>query len=78
VLRSQLKGGRHARSNRIVFERDLATFIHPRAHSPIHLLLLFLPLPVAVLRAKTIHAIPFPDSVSSDQSAVNAVWVTNH
>jgi hypothetical protein len=33
---SEKTSGWHARSNKIVFERDLETFIHPRAHSPIH------------------------------------------
>ncbi|MGO9530948.1 MAG: hypothetical protein ACLP3B_07180, partial [Syntrophobacteraceae bacterium] len=39
-------------SNRIVFERELETFIHPHVHSPIHLLFIFLPFLVATSRCR--------------------------
>ena len=37
-----------ARPNRIVFKRELETFIHPHTYSPSHPLFIFLPLLVAV------------------------------
>jgi hypothetical protein len=45
--RSQLKGGPPAQPNRIVFEQEFETSIHPLTYSPIHrihLLFFFLPL----------------------------------